>query len=172
MLLIVAGLFVRSLLNVQHFDLGFDPNHVYNFGLNPRQAGYDQPRAEAFYRELLDRVRTMPEVESESLAATAPMGPIELGGTIRIEGQPEASEREKPSANMNVVTPGYLKTMRITLLRGRDIQETDTATSAHVGVITEAMAERYWPNQDPIGRVFTREDDPTHAIQIVGVINN
>src|SRR5258708_5650960 len=172
MLLVVAGLFVRSLLNVQQVELGFDPNHVYNFGLNAHQAGYDEPRARAVHHEVGERVRAMPGGESASLAATVPMGPIALGGPIKIEGRPEASGKEKPSANMNVVTPGYLKTMRIPLLRGREIQETDTQTSQHVAVITEAMAERYWPNQDPIGRVFTREDDPTHAIQIVGVMNN
>src|SRR5258708_6129892 len=155
MLLVVAGLFVRSLLNVQQVELGFDPNHVYNFGLNAHQAGYDEPRARAFHHEVVERVRAMPGVESASLAATVPMGPIALGGPIKIEGRPEASEKEKPPASMNVETPGYLKTMRIPLLRGREIQETDTQTSQHVAVITEAMAERYWPNQDPICPAFT-----------------
>ncbi len=153
-------------------DLGFDPNHVYNFGLNPRQADYDVPRAQAFYRELLDRVRAIPGVESAGLAATVPMGPISLGGPINIEGRSDSPGQEKPAADMNAVTPGCLKTMRVTLLRGRDIQENDTAASQHVAVINQRMAERYWPNQDPIGRVFSRPEDPGHPIQIVGVMKN
>jgi putative ABC transport system permease protein len=171
-LLIVAGLFVRSMLNAQRADLGFEPARVVNFAVDAHAAGYDEPRGREFYRTLLDRTRAMPGVESASLAATVPMGPISLGGPIHVEGFSETPGQPKPSADMNAVSAGYLKTMGITLLRGRDILDSDTETAQHVAVINEVMAQRYWPNQDPIGRQFTRMDDPKRPVQIVGVMKN
>ena len=171
-LLIVAGLFVRSLLNAQHTDLGFNPNHVINFGVDAHAAGYDETRGREFYRTLLDRTRAMPGVEGASLAATVPMGPISLGGTIHVAGFPETPGQPKPTASMNAVSPAYLKTMGITLLRGRDIQESDSETAQHIAVINEVMAQRYWPNQDPIGHQFTRDEDPKNPVQVVGLMKN
>jgi putative ABC transport system permease protein len=171
-LLIVAGLFVRSMLNAEHADLGFNPNQVVNVGVDAHAAGYDEPRGREFYRTLLERTRAMPGVESASLAATVPMGPISLGGTIRVEGFPETPGQPKPSANMNAVSPSYLKTMGISLLRGRDILESDTETAQHVALINEAMAQRYWPGQDPIGHQFSSGDDFKNLIQVVGVVKN
>lgn len=171
-LLIVAGLFVRSMLNAEHTDLGFNPNQVVNFGMDAHAAGYDEPRGREFYRTLLERTRAMPGVESASMAATVPMGPIELGGPIRVQGITETPGQTKPSANMNAVSPSYLKTMGISLLRGRDILESDTETAQHVALINEAMAQRYWPGQDPIGREFNNGDDFKNLIQVVGVVKN
>ena len=172
MLLIVAGLFMRSLQNVQKADLGFDPNHVVNFGLDPHEAGYDEARGRQFYRDVVTRVSALPGVESASMALTVPLGPIALGGNIKIEGYQQAAGQPSPSANMNAVSPGYLKTMRMALLRGRDFSETDTETAQHVAVINEAMAQRYWPDKDAIGQSFTREDEKEHPIQVVGIVRN
>jgi predicted permease len=171
-LLIVAGLFVRSMLNAEHADLGFNPNQVVNFGVGAHAAGYDEPRGREFYRTLLERTRAMPGVEYASLAATVPMGPIALGGAIHIESFPERPGQPRPSANMNAVSPSYLKTMGISLLRGRDILESDTETAQHVALINEAMAQRYWPGQDPIGHQFSSGDDFKNLIQVVGVVKN
>src|SRR5207253_9092206 len=74
MLLIIAGLFVRSLQSVEHSDLGFDPDHVLNLTISPTDAGYDEPQASQFLKEFLQRARVLPGVESASLAATIPMG--------------------------------------------------------------------------------------------------
>ena len=172
MLLIVAGLFVRSLHNVQNIDLGFDPNHVINFGMDPHTAGYDDVRGRQFYRELLERVRAIPGVESASVAATIPMGPEELGADLKIEGYQEPQGQPKPSAHMNVVSAGYFQTMRIPVVRGREIEDADTETSQRVAVISEMMAQTYWPGQDPIGRTFTRSQDPGHTWEVVGVVRN
>ncbi len=151
MLLIVAGLFMRSLQNAQKSDLGFDPNHVVNFGLDPHEAGYSEARGREFYRDLVARVSNMPGVESASMALTVPMGPVSLGGKIKIEGYQQAAGQPSPSPNMNAVSPGYFKTMRIALLRGRDFSEADTETAQHVAIINEAMAQSYWPDKNPIG---------------------
>jgi putative ABC transport system permease protein len=171
-LLIVAGLFVRSMINAQTADLGFNPNHLVNFAVDAHAAGYDEPRARELYRTLLERARALPGVESASLAATVPMGPIQLGGPIHIDGMQETPGQPKPSASMNAVSPGYIKNMGVELLRGRDLQESDTESAQHVAVINETMVQRYWPGQDPIGRQFSRVEDPQHSIQVVGVMKN
>jgi putative ABC transport system permease protein len=114
----------------------------------------------------------MPGVESASLAATVPMGPISLGGAIHVDGFPETPGQPKPSANMNAVSPSYLKTMGISLLRGRDILESDSETAQHVAIINEAMAQRYWPGQDPIGHQFSSGEEFKNQMQVVGVVKN
>ena len=172
MLLIVAGLFIRSLHNAERIDLGFDPTSVVNFGLNPRTAGYDDVRGREFYGQLLERVRALPGVESASVAAAIPMGPEEFGGEIRIDGYQQPQGQPNPSAQMNVVSSGYFATMRIPILEGRDIQDSDTENSQRVAVISEKMAQTYWSGKDPIGRTFSRNDDPGHTWQVVGVARN
>jgi len=171
-LLIVAGLFVRSMINAQQVDLGFNPNQVVNFGVDAHAGGYDEPRGREFYRTLLERTRVMPGVESASLAATVPMGPISLGGAMHVEGFAETPGQPKPSANMNAVSPAYLKTMGISLLHGRDILESDSETAQHVALVNEVMAQRYWPGQDPIGHQFSTGEDFKNVIQVVGVVKN
>jgi predicted permease len=171
-LLIVAGLFARSLQSAQRADLGFDPQRVTNLTLDPNQIGFPQVKAESFYQSLLQRVRSLPGVESASLAAMVPMGDTEYGGTIDIPEIQSGKGQPHPSALFNAVSPGYFLTMRIPLLRGRDLEGRDSATAPYVAVINQAMAEKYWPGEDPLGRQFSASEDRTHPIQIVGVIRN
>lgn len=172
MLLIVAGLFVRSLENVQHANLGFDPRHILNLTIDPHEAGYDNAQARNFLQNLLPRVRALPGVETASFAATVPMGYYSFGMRLKIEGYQPPSGQSAPSAGSNAVSPGYFDTMRIPILRGRGILESDIQTSQHVAVINEAMAERYWHAENPIGRRFTQTGDPKHSIEVVGVVKN
>ena len=171
-LLIVAGLFVRSLLKVQRSDLGFDPQHVLNITLEPGLAGYNQTQAYEFVESLLERVRALPGIQSASLAATVPMGYLSMGGALEVEGFAAPAGQPAPSAGWNVVSPRYFETMHIPLLRGRDIHETDNQNSMRVAVINQAMAERFWPGKDPIGRHFGVEEDPHHPLEVVGVAKN
>jgi putative ABC transport system permease protein len=171
-LLIVAGLFVRSLHGVQHTDLGFNPGNVTNMTFDANQIGYPQAQGERFYRDLLQRVRDLPGVDSVSLAAWLPMGDSEFGGRIDIPGFEAPKGQPQPTAYFNAVTPGYFQTMGVPLLHGRDFSVNDSATAQHVAIINRAMAEKYWHGLDPIGGEFL---DPEHAkepIQIVGVVQN
>ena len=172
MLLIVAGLFVRSMQNVEHTDLGFDPNHVVNFGIDSHTAGYDEARGREFDRQLLERIRAIPGVEFASVAATVPMGPEILGSALKIEGYQEPAGQPKPAAEMNAVSSGYFNTMRIPVVRGRDFLDSDTESSQRVALINELMAQTYWAGQDPIGRTFIRMDDPEHSWKVIGVVKN
>jgi putative ABC transport system permease protein len=172
MLLIVAGLFVRSLRNVQHTDLGFDPNQVINFTMDVRHAGFDEAKGREFYNQLLERTQSLPGVESASLAQSVAMGLyVNCGGGIKIPGYKERPG-QPPYANCNQVSPDYFKVLRLPIVNGRGILESDSATTPHVAVINQVMAERYWPGKDPIGRQFTLLRDPEHVQQVVGVVKD
>jgi predicted permease len=172
MLLIVAGLFVRSLRHVQRANLGFDPNGVLNFTINAHQTGYNEAQAQNFLRNLLPRVRALPGVETASLAATVPMGPTYLGMGLRIDGYQPPAGQSAPFAGCDAVSPQYFATMRIPVLRGRTFLDSDSQTSPHVAVINQTMAEKYWHGQDPLGRHFINTDDPKQSIEVVGIVKN
>ena len=171
-LLVVAGLFIRSLRGVQHANLGFDPHQVTNLTLDPNQIGYSKDKGEQFYQSLLERVRALPGVESASLAAMIPMGDTEFGGPINIPGIEPVKGQPRPSALYNAVSPSYFQTMGITISGGRDLSDHDSATAPRVALVNQAMAEKYWPGKDPLGRQFSEPEDPKHPIQIVGVVRN
>jgi len=172
MLLIVAGLFVRSLENVQHYDLGFDPAHVLNLTIDPHEAGYDEAQARIFYQGLLERVRAIPGVKSASLAASVPMGYYNLAASIQIPSYETPQGQRAPYAGYNEISPGYLGTMRIPLIRGRDIRDSDNQNSPRVALISQTMADRYWRGEDPLGRRFSFSADPGHPLEVVGIVGN
>jgi predicted permease len=170
-LLIVAGLFVRSLRSVQHSDLGFDRTHVLNVRLDPGEIGYTQAQGADFYRQLLTRVRALPGVQSASLAMMVPLGDSTRDDEVTIPGYvPQRGEHLR--ASYNAVSPDYFKTMRIPVLGGRDFVDSDTASSLRVALINQTMAERFWPGANAIGRTFARHGDPQHDIHIIGVVRN
>jgi predicted permease len=171
-LLVVAGLFVRSLQKVQAFDLGFDPSHVLNVLMDPHQAGYDQPRAITFYREIESRVRTLPGVQSASLASYVPMGGFPSSRQVSIEGRTTPSGFQAPSVLSNSVDPPYFETMRISLLLGRIFTDSDSESAPRVAIINQTMAARFWPREDPIGKRFSTDGDAGPFMEIVGVSAN
>jgi predicted permease len=153
-LLIVAGLFVRSLQRAQRMDLGFDPGHVLNVRMDPSQIGYERSRTNEFYRDLERRARTLPGVQSVSLAHSVPLGYISDGFTVRAEGRPEIPGEQPPTIGVNGVGPDYFDTLRIPLVRGRVFRESDNETAPPVAIVNQTLAGRLWPNQDPIGKRF------------------
>jgi len=168
-LLIVAGLFVRSLERAEHMDLGFDPDHVLNVMLDPHQIGYDEARSRAFSRELEDRVRALSGVQSASLALTVPLGLPSSDGPIYVEGQPLPPGREAPEISFDSIDPGYFSTMRIPLLEGRSFADSDTETARPVAIVNQTMARRFWPDQDPLGKRFSLKSATGPFIEIVGL---
>jgi macrolide transport system ATP-binding/permease protein len=171
-LLVVAGLFTRSLGNVHMADLGFEPQHVMNFTMDPRGIGYSDAQSREFYQQLLARESAIPGVQFAALASTVPMGEVELGGAIEVEGRPVTSGQPHDSANDNFVSAQYFDVMRIPLLRGRGITDGDQRNSQRVAVINETMAQKYWPKEDPIGRRFTVLDGPKETLEVVGIVKN
>jgi predicted permease len=169
MLLIIAALFTRSLDNVQRSNLGFDPSSIVNFTMDPTEIGFSEEQGREFYKNLLDRVRALPGVRFASTAAATPMGYIGNSDTPEIEGYQPPPGQPKPLVSYNVVSSAYLQTMKIPLLQGRMIAETDVQNSPYVAVVNQAMAKRFWPSQNPVGRHFKLGADPQHSIEVVGV---
>jgi predicted permease len=172
-LLVASGLFMRSLARAKSIDLGFNPQNVLNVGLDPGLQGYDQPRAEAFFRDLLRRAKSLPGVNSASIAFTVPMNYYSTGSQVYAEGQATvAPDRKTPDAGYNVVSPDYFSTMQIPILEGRAFTDADTSATGPVAIINQVMAARLWPNQDPIGRKFSTESATGPFITVVGVARN
>ena len=171
-LLIIAGLFVRSLKIAQRSDLGFDPQHVVDISMDPGEIGYNEAQGLAFYKTLLDRARSLPGVEHAGLTSSIPLSYYGDADSLTIEGyHPDAGQRQ-PRAMFSVITPEYLDTLRIPLVSGHSFTEADRANSPYVAIINQTMAQRYWPNHDPLGGHFRMGRDPKHSIEVVGVAKN
>ena len=170
LLLVVAGLFVRSLGKAEHLNLGFNPDHVLDASVDVDQIGYKEAKGREFYRDLERRLSAEPGVVSVAEAFSTPMGYISSNEPVTIQGRPVAPGQQPPTVSFDFVTPGYFRTLQIVLLRGRDFQETDTEKAPMVAVVNETMANKFWPNQDPIGKTFLIPDAKGKPIQVVGVV--
>jgi predicted permease len=169
MLLIVAGLFARSLRKAQHMYLGFEPDHVLNVTVYPREIGYSEAQTKEFFRELKDRVRVLPGVQSLSLASTVPMSGSTGVDNIYVEGHPTPPGRQPPVTFSNDVDEDYFATMRIPLLRGRAFRDSDNENAPQVAIVNQTMATRFWPNEDPIGKRFSVKSASGPFLEVVGV---
>jgi predicted permease len=167
-LLVAAGLFVRSVQRAQTIDLGFDYSNVLNLAMDVSQQGFDEARGRAFYHELEDRVRALPGVESVTYAYSVPFGYYSSGETIEVDGQPVAKDTRPPAVGYNVVGPDYFRTMKIALVRGRAFTPRDAEGSQRVAIVNQFMAERLWPGQDALGRRF-RMTGNADWMEVVGV---
>jgi putative ABC transport system permease protein len=172
MLLIIAGLFTRSLEKAQERDLGFDPSHVLNITVDPNQIGYSEQQGRDLETRIVERARELPGVQSASLASAVPMGYYSNGSGLRIEGYAPRSGEPAPEALYNQISPEYFQTLRIPLVRGRSFTKGDDQESQYVAIINEAMADRFWPNQDPIGRRFAMSGKADQPLVVVGVARN
>jgi len=166
-LLVCAGLFLRSLQQAATVDPGFDADNVVVASFDLRTQGYAEPRARAFYGELTERIAGLPDVRAVTFAQKVPLSGD--GGRRRagVEGY-EPQPGEDMEFNFNVVGPEYFDVMRVPLVRGRGFTAADREGAPQVGVVNETFAARYWPGQDPIGKRLTSFSGAT-SIEIVGV---
>jgi putative ABC transport system permease protein len=171
-LLIVAGLFVRSLMHAQHAYLGFDPDHVLNLTLDPKEVGYDDARTKNFYRDLEAKTRALPGAQSVSMAFSVPMGTSNSGTQVYIERQLLAPGQQPPIVTYNRVDATYFETMRVPLLRGRTFRENDDEKAPLVAIVNQSMAQQFWPNEDPIGKRFSLKGASGPFAEIVGLTGN
>ena len=171
-LLVGAGLLVRSLRRLIAVDPGFDPVNLSAVTITLPPATYpDSLRRVAFYERLLERVRNMPGVQSAGIISWLPMTPGNASTSLTVVGRPEPAPGQKPTAAIRLVDPGYFAAMRIPLKRGRSLAPSDRIGSAPVAVISEAMAHKLWPGEDPIGQhVKVEWWHPTASVEIVGVV--
>ena len=171
-LLIVAGLFVRSLQNAEHMNLGFNPDQVLNVTLDPKANDYNETQTREFYRELELKVRAMPGVQSASLASSVPISTFPSGQRIYVENRPVLPDRPVPKILFNRIDSGYFETMSIPVLLGRGFLDSDNERAPLVAVINQTMASRLWPGENPIGKRLSVESESGPFLGIIGVVRD
>ena len=169
LLLVVAGLFVRSLNKAQQIYMGFDPDHVLNFSVDVQQVGFDKARGEQFFRQVDERIRAIPGVVSVAQAFVVPMGVVSADGAVTVEGRPVGPGEHVPTVMYNDVTPGYFDTLRIPLLSGRAFTDADNEKAPPVAIINQTMAKQLWSNEAPVGKRFSIKGPGGPFIEVVGV---
>ncbi len=166
LLLVVGGLFVRTLRSALGASPGFDPDGVVVAGIDLAPHGIDEERGRAFYARLLERVRALPEVQAAGIAQVALLTGSRYGSDVHpAEGGP-AGER-RTNAGFDVVDPAYFETLRVSLTAGRFFTPGDRAGTRPVAVVNETLARRMWPGEDPLGRRLRIDRD--EAVEVVGV---
>jgi putative ABC transport system permease protein len=174
-LLVGAGLMIRSLLALQAIDPGFNPHNLLTMVVTVTGSQAGQPAQRApFYQRLIQLVRALPGVQSASAINHLPLAGDIWGRSLSIEGRPMPRPGEAPAAVYRVVLPGYFQTMNIPILRGRDVTAGDNLNSPGVVVVNEALARYCWPGEDALGKRITL-DDPlkeTKWLTVVAVAKN
>ncbi|MGH9378226.1 MAG: ABC transporter permease [Terriglobia bacterium] len=173
LMLIGAGLALKSMARLMGVDPGFDPHNVLEAGIALPQSRYKSGEQQtAFYEQLMDQVRALPGVESASAADYPPLWG-NPNGFVYIEGQPLPKNMYSgPAVDWCTILSDYFHTMRIPLLSGRDFTLRDGAKSPPVAIVNEAMAHFFWPNENPLGKRFTRDYQKPEWITIVGIVGN
>lgn len=176
-LLIGAGLLLKSFYRLAQANPGFDASHLLKADILLPQAQYTKPEEwSAFFRQAVDRMKSLPGVESAGAALPLPFSGSYVGwGFIRAD-KPEPAHFSAADASAHWVTSGYFQLMRTPLLRGREFEESDTVSNApNVVIINKALAQQYFPNDDPVGKsikIFGPPDGSTPTDRIIGVVGN
>jgi predicted permease len=174
-LLIGAGLLINSFLRLRSVDPGFRPDNLLTMQIVLPTQKYPEPaNRSAFYTELLSRIESLPGVKSAAVTNWLPLTMQGDTNGISIEGRPDPPPDQKPDVVTRVISPQYFSTMSIQLLQGRQFIEQDRADSPGVAVISETMARRLWPGEDPIGKRLKvgPTTSPVPWLQIVGVVKD
>ncbi len=171
MLLVGAGLLLRSLVGLRGVDPGFDPRNVLTATLQiPRSKYPTEERRVQFFADALHAVKSLPGVES---AAWVENVPLQGGGSsqyVHPEGMPLLKESEMPVVALRMASPDYFKTMRIPLLAGRDFADTDKIGFPRVVIVSERTARRFWPDQNPLGKKLTLTMITKEPAEVIGVV--
>ncbi len=171
-LLVISGLFIRSLEQARSMDLGFEPAQVVNLSMDPKQIGYGEPEGRTFFRDLLARVRALPNVVSAATAFSVPMGYFTPTGSPLIDDYVPQAGEAAPRTGVNVVSVDYFATMGVDLLDGRVFVEGDGGEAPRVAIVNRTMAERFWPGSSAVGKTFRRAQAPDTPVEIIGVVDD
>jgi predicted permease len=166
-LLIVAVLFVRSLQRAHDIDPGFRVDGVLITSLEPALYGYTEEQGRALYRQVVERLRAVPEIRSAALGERPPLG----GGMLRNLVVGSETEGRGILVMSNIVGPGYLETVGIPLLEGRDFDDRDVKGAPQVAIVNETMARRYWPGRSALGGRFKQAGRDAYY-EVVGIARN
>jgi len=175
MLLIGAGLMLTSFARLRAVNPGFTVENTVSVFVPLPQARYDNPAQARFYTQLYERLQSNPTTARSALAFPLPFGGFHAAAAYTVEGAPPRPRPERPIAQLTSVTPGFFQTMGIALLRGRDVQLTDTPGRPAVAVVNKTLADKEWPDQDPIGKRITVGGDlenPQSWLTVVGEVSD
>jgi predicted permease len=171
-LLVGAGLLMRSLMRLQAVDLGFDPTNVATIRVHlPEQTYDDVQRTSTFFTALVERTRQIPGVTSAAAVSSAPFAGPNTGNVFAREDRPVSARDQAPDTDLRIVTPGYLRTLGIRLVSGRDFSTLDGPDAPGTVLISQTTARRYWPGENPIGhRIRVGDVEGGPLLTIVGVV--
>ena len=176
-LLVSAGLLIRSFLKLQQVSPGFNPANVLTMQLSlPRSKYAEKPQIASFFEQLVQRVGALPGVQSAAVGNNLPMSNDGWNASFAVENLQVGPDEPSPHGDPHMITPDYFAAMGIPLLRGRYFTDADSKDSLAVAIIDQTLAEQYWPDQDPIGkRIAAFFDGPRgqlHWRQVVGVVGH
>ncbi len=174
-LLVGAGLFLRTLNNLRHVDVGFNPQNLVLFRVNPALNRYDEKRMVALYRDMLDRLGSVPGLRGAAMSQPALLSGSVNSTGIFVQGRtypPGRPQGDGNSINRLVISPNFFDVMGIPIVLGRPLTNRDDAMAPKVVVINESAARKYFPNQNPIGQHFGSSPETTGQLEIVGVLRD
>jgi putative ABC transport system permease protein len=173
MLLVGAGLMIRSLWQLAAVDAGFDPHNLLTMTMVVTGNKYSRPIDEiAFYDRTLSKVRALPGVTSAGLIDTLPITQDGSHQPVAIEGRPVQAMSEQPEVDTRSISAGYLTTMHIPLRRGRDFSSADAPGRPATAIISESMAKRFWPNEDAVGKHLAMTFNPGKVREVIGIVGD
>ncbi len=171
-LLVGAGLAIRTLYSLQRVNPGIDPHNVLTVPLTISGSKYPSVNQQtSFFNNVLERVRALPGVEFAGVVDNLPFE----GGSMQpviAEGQPVVRMADQPEVNVCLISPGYLRALRIPLEQGRDLTDADKANPVPVILVSDAFAKRFWPHENPIGKHVTLTFAAGHSREVVGVVGD
>ena len=171
-LLIGAGLMIKSFIRLEQVNPGFEARNVLTMRLSLPAAQYpDGRRRGAFFQQVVERIGAVPGAQSAAAISRLPLSPGNSSRSFEIEGRANAGSDDGPSADYRVISSDYFKALSIPLLKGREFTEQDNSDSPPTTIINEAAARRFWPDEDPLGKRLRIESDQPW-IEIVGVVGN
>jgi predicted permease len=170
LLLICAGLALRSLGRMKNVNPGFETKNGLLATVTPSLLGYDEARGRDFYRRLLDKVSNLPGVTAASLGHYVPLEFSAGGGNVYVDGHETRPGQAPDSVYWSTVAPRYFETMGTRIVEGREFTRADDASALPVAVVNEAFAKRYWPGESPLGRTLRTETPDAPAITVVGLV--
>ena len=171
-LLIAAGLLIRSFYHLLQVDPGFNPQFAISMQINlPARRYSDSVSRINFFHQVMDRVSNLPSVQVAGMGSRVPFDNNDWQSSFSIEGRPDPPNGNYPSAEINLIDPNYFRAMGISLIKGREFSIQDNKESPFVAIIDESFARQYWPNEDPIGkRIHFWSDDPKEWPTVVGIV--
>jgi putative ABC transport system permease protein len=174
-LLVGAGLLIKSFFRLQEVDPGFRPEGALTLRISLPENRYSKPeQIRVFIKDLMERARKLPGIEAAGGVSSLPLSGSGSSGTTTVDSKAVSPQNATPEADWRVVTPGYFSAMGMRLIRGRFFDDRDAETSPPVAIIDETMARKYWPGEDPIGKRIhrggTRSTRPWSTI--VGVVGH